>query len=177
MTDVHIHRWEKVAFGFHSQKWAGLSSAYSMLFSGLWPQLKMGMRPIGSFKVCQVLAETHRSSITLEMCPARGAQTLLSCQGDGGWSEGGAPVIAWDVLDWSQFETEGDVKLGITTCDISILWQTYGCKMGKEMALLWELLLCCSFPQHCKLFTKESLQTLFLCVLSPLTPSWRFPNP
>lgn len=41
MSDVHFCCWEKVVYVFLSQKWAGLSSAYWMLFSGF---LKMGMR-------------------------------------------------------------------------------------------------------------------------------------
>lgn len=113
------------------------------------------------FYVCQVLADAHKSHIALNMRPAWRAQLLISCQGGGGWNEGGAPVISWAVLGWSQLETDEDVALEITIDDISILWQTYGCKMGKIMDSPWEPLLCCSSPQYSEIFYKWEVSESF----------------
>lgn len=73
------------------------------------------------FYVCRVLADARKSQIALNMRPAWRAQLLISCQGGGGWNEGGAPVISRAVLGWSQLETDEDVALEITIDDISIL--------------------------------------------------------
>lgn len=71
--------------------------------------------------MCRVLADARKSQIALNMRPAWRAQLLISCQGGGGWNEGGAPVISRAVLGWSQLETDEDVALEITIDDISIL--------------------------------------------------------
>lgn len=60
-------------FSLCEMSWT-LSSAYLMLFSGILAQLKMEMKLIGFFCVCQTLADAHNSEITLEMCPEHRTQ-------------------------------------------------------------------------------------------------------
>lgn len=59
---------------------------------------------------------------------------------------GRCPCNCWSCFWLESVETDEDVTLAISVCDSSILWQTYGCKMGKATALPWELLFCGTFP-------------------------------
>lgn len=163
------------SFDFYSLKWAGLSSAYLMLFPGLLSQFKKGVTLIGFLCVpsvdwCPQMVNHTGDASTMEH--------LDSLKLPGRWEaqQGWWPSNCWNCFGLASVWNYEGVTLAISICDSSILWQTYGCKMGKAItALPWELLFYCYFPQYgIEVFAYGKLQKVFrLSFFISLLPSLR----
>lgn len=92
-----------------------------MLFSSIFITVKNEDETDGIFMCakCWLVPTKVKSPWSCVQCGEQGI--LLSCQEDGGWSKGGAPVIARAVLVWNQFEKDEDVTVAISICDSSVL--------------------------------------------------------